>query len=272
MQALKHFKIYFFRGLAALLPTVLTIWLFVQFYVFLQTNVNSYINRGVVRIMVFSTPNYPYISTKDVAGYVKSQNPGLSETSNEFAEQLNSTAVKRQARIAKAEKFWVRGNGQIVGFLIAFIFVIFLGAFLASFIGKAIWKILERMLAKVPIIKKIYPSIKQVTDFFLVRKKLSFNRVVAVEYPRKGVWSIAMVTGKGLKKISQNSKKEYLTVFVPTSPTPFTGYVIIVPKEETIELSMTIEEALRFTVSGGVIEPATFESYSANKEITGTDE
>ncbi len=77
-----------------------------------------------------------------------------------------------------------------------------------------------------------------------------------------------MVTGSGLKKIVESTSKEFLTVFVPTSPTPFTGYVIMTPKDETIELNMTIEEALRFTISGGVITPAEHEAFQAfaNKE------
>ncbi|GAH87960.1 unnamed protein product, partial [marine sediment metagenome] len=86
-------------------------------------------------------------------------------------------------------------------------------------------------------------------------KKKMFSRVVAVEYPRKGIWSMGFVTGSGLKRVVDNVKKEFLTVLIPTSPTPFTGFVIMVPKKQTIELDMTVEEALRFAVSGGVIAP-----------------
>ena len=114
---------------------------------------------------------------------------------------------------------------------------------------------------KTPFLRQIYPYIKQITDFMLTRKKLSFNKVVAIQYPRKGVWSVAMVTGTGLRKVVGSGEKEFLTVFVPTSPTPFTGYVIMTPKDETMELDMTIEEALRFTISGGVITPAEHEAF-----------
>jgi len=78
---------------------------------------------------------------------------------------------------------------------------------------------------------------------------------VAVEYPRKGIWSIGFVTGSGLRKITANVQKEFLTVLIPNSPTPVTGYVIIVPKEQTIALEMTIEEAFRFAISAGVVVP-----------------
>ena len=85
--------------------------------------------------------------------------------------------------------------------------------------------------------------------------KVSFNRVVAVEYPRKGLWSVGLVTGNTMQTIQREAEGSCLTVFIPSSPTPFTGYVITVPEKDTIDLSVTIEEALRFTVSGGVIVP-----------------
>jgi len=272
MQALRIFKTYFFRGLAALLPTVLTIWLFIQFYVFLQANVSSHINRGMVRVLVYSMPGYPYVSGEDIEVFLKTKNPLLAEDPNELARQKQDTATVRRVRIARAEEFWVYGQGQVAGFLIAFIAVIFVGAFLASFAGRAIWRMFERALAKAPVFNKIYPHIKQVTDFFLARQKLSFSRVVAVQYPRKGIWSIAMVTGEGLEKVTRENGKDYLTVFVPSSPTPFTGYVVVVPKDETVEMSMTIEEALRFTISGGVIGPQAFKDYSAEKQIDKSEE
>ena len=79
--------------------------------------------------------------------------------------------------------------------------------------------------------------------------------MVAVEYPKKGIWSVGFVTGSGLKNVVNNVRGDFLTVIIPTSPTPFTGFVITVPKKQTIDLDMTIEEALRFIISGGVISP-----------------
>lgn len=230
MQAFKNFRSYFFRGMAALLPTILTIWIFVQCYIFVQDKVSVYINKGVVLLITRFTERYP-------------------------VEFLND--------------FWIDGPGRITGFFLAIIGVCFIGAFLASFAGRAIWRIIEKGFASIPLVKKVYPYIKQITDFVLAKKKLSFNKVVALQYPRKGVWSVGMVTGTGLKKIVNAREKEFLTVFVPSSPTPFTGYVIMTPKDETIELDMSIEEALRFTISGGVITPAEHEAFEAmkNKDV-----
>lgn len=256
------FKTYFLRGLATLLPAILTVWIFIQLYLFIQKNVSAHINRGMVRILVYSSPYYPHISEDELLVYVKNTYPAAADNQQILEEKLNDPAVKRAARIGEAERFWVYGGGQISGFVVAFIIVIFVGAFLASFIGKALWRMFEKAFVKTPFIRTVYPHIKQVTDFFLTKQKLSFSRVVAIQYPHKGTWSVAMVTGAGLKKINDKEQKEFLTVFLPTSPTPFTGYVLMVPKDEVVELNMSVEEALRFTISGGVISPTIFESYA----------
>lgn len=225
MQAFKNFRTYFFRGLAALLPTILTVWIFIQCYVFIQGKVSVHINGWLVWLI----------------GWVSE-----GKWSKEFLTE-----------------FWVDGPGRITGFFIAVFGVVFIGAFLASVVGKTLWHFFEKTFMNLPLIKKVYPHIKQITDFLLTKKDISFNNVVALQYPRKGVWSVGLVTGTGLRKIVNECGKDFLTVFVPTSPTPFTGYVIMTPKDETIELEMTVEEALRFTVSGGVITPAEHDAFKA---------
>lgn len=229
MDALKHFRSYFFRGMAALLPTILTIWIFVQCYVFIQDRISVHINRGVVQLILMSTERYAKEALVD---------------------------------------FWVEGPGRVTGFFVAVVVVVFIGAFLASVMGRTIWRFFEKALVNIPLFRSVYPHIKQVTDFLLAKKDLTFSKVVALEYPRKGTWSIALVTGKGIKRVNTEAKDELLTVFVPSSPTPFTGYVILVPKSETIELDYTIEESLRFIISGGVVTPAeqlAFEAEQLNK-------
>jgi len=225
MGAFRNFRTYFLRGLAALLPTILTIWIFVQCYHFIQDRVSVHINRGLVWMI----------------GRVWQE-----KWTQDFLTD-----------------FWVEGPGKITGFFIAVVGVVFIGAFLASVMGRTLWHMFENMLMNVPLVKKVYPYIKQITDFFLTKQNLAFNEVVALQYPRAGVWSVGLVTGAGLKKITDSASKEFLTVFVPTSPTPFTGYVIMTPRDETIALDMTIEEALRFTISGGVITPAEQRAFEA---------
>jgi uncharacterized membrane protein len=128
---------------------------------------------------------------------------------------------------------------------------------LASVVGRTLWRTVEKFIMNTPFLKQVYPYIKQVTDFLFTQQqqKTMFSRVVAVEYPRKGVWSMGLVTGYGLKKVVDKVEKEFLTILIPTSPTPFTGFVIMVPKEQTMDLDMTVEEAVRFSISAGVITP-----------------
>ena len=227
MQAFKNFRSYFFRGMAALLPTILTIWIFVQCYIFIQDKVSIHINRGIVELILLITDNWE----------------------KEFLVG-----------------FWVGGPGRITGFFVAIIGVCFIGAFLASVMGRTLWHFMEKNLMRVPLVRKVYPYIKQVTDFFLAKKSLEFSKVVAFEYPRKETWSVGLVTGHGLKKVADKIQKDFFTVFVPTSPTPFTGYVIMVPRAEIIELDMSIEEALRFVISAGVITPAEHLAFEASRK------
>ncbi len=186
MQTFKNFRTYFLRGMAALLPTILTIWIFVQCYIFIQDKISVHINRGLVWLIRLNTEKWTH----------------------EFLEE-----------------FWVQGSGKIAGFFLAIIGVCFIGAFLASVMGKAIFRIFEKTLMRAPLVKKVYPYIKQITDFVLAKRRTSFTKVVALQYPRKGTWSVGLVTGTGLKKLVTSVEKDFLTVFVPTSPTPFTGFI-----------------------------------------------
>jgi uncharacterized membrane protein len=221
MRATRHFRSYFLRGLAVLLPTILTIWIFLWGYKFIQENISVYINRGIVRLVMFLQGEQQYLTKEDMV------------------------------------KFWVDGWGSIAGFLIAVVVVCIVGIVLTSVVGKALWRMIEKFIMNTPFLRQVYPYVKQITDFLLKpgeQEKL-FSRVVVVEYPRKGLWSIGMVTGSGIKKIVDKEEKEFLTVFIATTPSPITGFVILVPKDEVIDAGMTTEEALRFIVSGGVISP-----------------
>jgi len=222
-----NLKRYFFRGLAVLLPTIVTIWIFVWGYTFIQENISIHINRGLVRLHMLST--------------------GLEKGDEKYEETKQIWT-----------KFWVEGWGSLAGFLIALIGVCIIGAIFASVVGRTLWRMIEQFIMNTPVLSKVYPYVKQVTDFLFAqeeREEQPFSRVVAVEYPRKGIWSLGLVTGSGLTKVVENVKKEFITVLIPTSPTPFTGFVIMVQKRQTIDLDMSIEEAFRFTVSGGVIKP-----------------
>jgi len=272
MQAFKNFRTYFLRGLAALLPTILTIWIFWQCYVFIQEKVSIHINRGVVYGLVSVLDWYPPVTEEELKAYAVAQNTGLLNDPQKLSRTIQDADFIFDVRIAEAEEFWVHGKGQITGFIVAIIGVCAIGAFLASVVGRTLWHMIEKTLTNLPLIKQVYPYIKQVTDFLLAKKNLTFSKVVAFEYPRKGTWSIGLVTGTGLRRVVDKLGREFLTVFVPTSPTPFTGYVIMTPKDESIELEMSIEEALRFVISGGVITPAEHLAFEAARQTENATE
>lgn len=219
MQLAKHFKNYFLRGLAVLLPTIVTIWILVWGYKFIQDNISIHIKVALEWLI------------RSVAG-------------GEFVEQ-------------KLDKFWINVALSVAGFLVALFGVCIVGVLLASVVGRTLWRTFERFIMNTPLLKQIYPYVKQITDFLLAqeRQKQMFSRVVAVEYPRKGIWSVGYVTGSGIRKIVEGEEKEFVTVLIPTAPTPLSGFVIMVPKEDTIDLDMSIEEALKFIISAGVVAP-----------------
>jgi uncharacterized membrane protein len=244
-----------------LLPTILTIWLFVWGYTFIQTKIGVHINRSIVYVIALTAQGRVELSDKELRAYLLSVKPELSENEPELQIHLKRPDIQRKARINQIEerlaKMWVDGPGSITGFLLALVGVGVMGALLASFVGRSLWRTIEKFIMNTPFLRKVFPYVKQFTDFLLTneeQKKL-FSRVVAVEYPRKGIWSLGFVTGSGLQEVTSVIRREFLTVFIPTSPTPFTGFVITVPKRLTIDLNMTVEEAARFVVSGGVIAP-----------------
>lgn len=142
-------------------------------------------------------------------------------------------------------------------FFAGFILLMYLlGKFLAAGVGHFLWKALESVIAQLPIIRTVYNSVKQVTDFFVGESDIDFQRVVAVEYPRRGAWSVGFVTGESLLSIRGAADNEaVVSVLMPTSPVPGTGFTITVRKSETIDLDIPIEQALQFVVSCGVVVP-----------------
>ena len=228
MSVTKSVKRYFLRGLAVLLPTILTVWILAWGYGLLQEHVSIHINRGLVKAFVW---------------FHRGQ--GLSE----------EALAQYQAGL---EASFVQGfAGSVIGLLIATVAVFLFGAFLASVIGRVLWRMAESLIMSTPFLRGVYPHVKQVTDFVLTpeQKKKSFLQVVAVEYPRRGLWSIGFVTGSGLRTVAGHAQGEFLTVLMPKAPALVSGYVITVPKAEALVLNMTVEEAFRFLVSAGVILP-----------------
>lgn len=276
------FRHFFFRGLAIVLPTALTIWLIVIAYQFVKEKIATPINSGLRLVVVYSSP-WPTAEAEDFDEAFEKLPAARRQEWTTLSEAVQGSAAYKleqrrkwmeendrmvlAARREAMERWWQTpriGTWQfmdLIGVVIAIVLIYFIGILLTSYFGRRLYKRGEDWVNRVPFIRRVYPSIKQVTDFFFPsdgeEKPPQFSRVVAVEYPRKGLWSVGLVTGTTMKYIQDKAGEACLTVFVPSSPTPFTGYVVTVRKSDTIDLPVTIEDALKFTVSGGVVVPTS---------------
>jgi len=138
---------------------------------------------------------------------------------------------------------------------ISIILITFIGWLSLSFIGKRLLNLLEAVLKKIPILRTIYSAIGQMTDTFTKNDKDKKN-VVLVEYPRKGTWAVGFATKENSGEITNKTKKNLINVFVPTTPNPTSGFLLMFPKDEVIYLDMTFEEASKFIVSAGTSNPS----------------
>ncbi len=143
----------------------------------------------------------------------------------------------------------------LVFFAIFVILLYLLGKFLAAGVGRLFWGQFEKLITNLPLVRNVYSSVKQVTDVLFNEASVEFNRVVAVEYPRKGIWTVAFVTSESMLDIRAAANEAVLAVLIPTSPMPFTGFTITVRKSETVDLDITIDQAIQFIVSCGVVVP-----------------
>ena len=126
---------------------------------------------------------------------------------------------------------------------------------MAAGVGRIFVNAIEALIARLPIVRNVYSAVKQVTDFVFSEREIEFNRVVAVQYPSKGIWSIGFVTGESMLDIRSAANEPVLSVLMPTSPMPATGFTITVRKSETIDLELTVDQAIQFIVSCGVVVP-----------------
>jgi uncharacterized membrane protein len=154
------------------------------------------------------------------------------------------------------EVTYLQPHYAIPCFLAVFILLVYiLGKFMAAGIGGFVVNRFELAIHRLPLIRSVYKAVKQVCDFFFSEKQIQFTRVVAVEYPRMGMWSIAFVTSEGLSDIRAAANDAVLGVFIPSSPMPLSGYALTVLKREAVDLNISIEEAIQYLVSCGLVMP-----------------
>jgi len=143
-----------------------------------------------------------------------------------------------------------------LGFIIIIALVFLIGLISPMLIGRRLIKLGEDIMSSVPIVKSIYLSVKQVNDvLFLERKTKGFNKACLVEYPSKGIWSVGFMTSEAAKEINKKSNSKLINIFIANTPTPATGFLIMVPAKNVKLLDMRIDEAFKYVISGGVLKP-----------------
>ena len=139
--------------------------------------------------------------------------------------------------------------------LLSVIFITIVGGISLSFFGKKVLSLINDLFKRIPILRTIYSAIGQMTESF-TNKSDNKKSVVLIEYPKKGSWAVGFATKENKGEISKKTSKELINVFVPTTPNPTSGFLLMFPKEEVIYLDMTFEEASKFIVSAGTSDPA----------------
>jgi uncharacterized membrane protein len=142
-----------------------------------------------------------------------------------------------------------------LGVVVVVVALLLTGIFAANFVGQ--WWLRQggRLLQRIPIVKSIYSSVKQVSDTLFSSTGNAFREAVLVQYPRQGIWTIAFVTGRPGGEAAEYLHADYLSLYVPTTPNPTSGFFLMVPRNDVIELRMSVDEALKYIISMGVVAP-----------------
>jgi uncharacterized membrane protein len=142
-----------------------------------------------------------------------------------------------------------------LGLVLTAAVVLVTGIIVTNLFGRQLFDLGEQLLQRIPVVRSIYGAVKQVTESMFSSGK-SFRKVVLVEYPRQGMWSLAFQTGSGAEEVCDRTGKEITNVFIPTTPNPTSGFFLMVPRGDVIELDMSVDEGLKMLLSVGVVVPA----------------
>jgi len=232
----ERYKRTFLKGLATILPTVLTVYILLATWNFLESNIATPLNAAI-QAQLKAT-----FAGREAAQRFLDLDPELLRPGHdrEFAEAVD-----------RAFPSWI-------GIAAAVVLCFVVGFFIASFVGRRLFSALERGITRLPIVKAIYPSAKQITDFLIKHEEPStrqFGRVVFVPFPTSDQWTIGFLMSEGFRDVDAKLGKRFLNVFIPWSPTPVTGFVILVPEEHCHPLNISVDEALKFYVTAGLVVP-----------------
>lgn len=141
------------------------------------------------------------------------------------------------------------------GVILTLAIILLTGLVTANFIGQKLVVWWERLLARIPVVNSVYNSVKQVSDTLFSSSGQAFRKALLIQYPREGMWTIAFMTGLPGSDVSNHLTGEHVSVYVPTTPNPTSGFFLMLPKKDVIELEMSVDEALKYIISMGVVAP-----------------
>ncbi len=142
-----------------------------------------------------------------------------------------------------------------LGVLLMVGLITLIGMVAAGFVGRTVMRTSERLLNRMPIIRSIYGTLKQIFETVFSHSSQSFREVVLIEYPRRGIWAIGFVTGRTRGEIQTRVEPELINVFLPTTPNPTSGFLLFVPREEVFHLDMSVEDGIKMVISSGIVAP-----------------
>lgn len=144
--------------------------------------------------------------------------------------------------------------GRLISFFVTLFIIWFIGALATNIAGRKLLIRLENLFIKLPLLRDIYTAVRKLT-VYIFTKRQAFKKVVLVEYPRKGIYSIGFITAFTISEIQTKTKEEVINVFLPSTPNPTTGFLLMVPKRDIVELDMSVDDAMRLIITGGIITP-----------------
>jgi len=149
-----------------------------------------------------------------------------------------------------------------LGLILVLIIILAVGVLFRNLVGRKVVHFSENMVDRIPLVRIIYSGVKQLLESFFLQKNDAFKRVALVEYPRRGVYVIGFITGESKGEVQSKINKNMMNVFVPTTPNPTSGFYILIPEDELIILNMTVEDAFKLIISGGIFSPPENRKYS----------
>ena len=142
-----------------------------------------------------------------------------------------------------------------IGLIIVVVVLTLIGALTAGVLGRVYVRLTDRILARMPVVRGIYAAVKQIFETVLAKQSNSFREVVLVQWPREGMWAIAFVTAAVEGELKRHTGEDTIAVYVPTTPNPTSGYLMFVPRKDAITLDMSVEDAIKYVISTGIVSP-----------------